>query len=541
MKLQNPLLSVIVSRSGVVAACVAILGCANTPIQPAASKYALAERCLNKARSTSAPTEQRIALYLEAAADCAALLGSGSESARAEKTYDAVATELTVLLNTADGGHWWNHSESVSNGSTLYQLRFAPGIHDQVWAPDYFTSFKPANQVRTSALRKVNVRDGVGGELVGVRQPAQRDPFMGPRGIITSPVTAVLDFRGQNATLSLLDPRIQSTVKVETAVQPLAADFSAPLLYYKRGNELWEGFMGALNVGAYMSKTGLFFAQPYDPDRIPLIFVHGLISTPQMWFRVANQLDADPVVRARYQYWVFGYPTGNPLAYSSLRFREELAKLEQTYPGHRPIVLIGHSMGGLLSQMQVTTVTRADWVRTVGKPAAELLDSVAPDNIIHQALVWDANPHIHRVVFICTPHRGSDMAIQGIGQLAMRLIALPSSLISQVNNEVKGQISAFTGGSKRMPNTIFSLSPKNPTLIVMDKVPITVPYHSIIGDRGKGNSPNSSDGVVPYWSSHMDGAQSQLIVPGPHGSCELPQTIAELDRILLLNLKTPNP
>jgi hypothetical protein len=191
--------------------------------------------------------------------------------------------------------------------------------------------------------------------------------------------------------------------------------------------------------------------------------------------------------------------------------------------------------------MQVTTITRADWVRTVGKPASELLDSVPPDSIIHRGLVFNANPHINRVVFICTPHRGSNMAIGGIGQLGMRLIALPSSLISQVNNEVKGQISAFTGGGKRMPNTIFSLSPKNPTLIVMDKVPITVPYHSIIGDRGKGDSPNSTDGVVPYWSSHLNGAQSELIVPGPHGSCELPQTIAELNRILLLNLGTPNP
>ena len=66
---------------------------------------------------------------------------------------------------------------------------------------------------------------------------------------------------------------------------------------------------------------------------------------------------------------------------------------------------------------------------------------------------------------------------------------------------------------------------------------MSVPYHSIIGDRGKGNCPNCTDGVVAYWSSHLDGAKSELIVPGPHGSCELPQTIAELDRILRLHLK----
>jgi hypothetical protein len=66
---------------------------------------------------------------------------------------------------------------------------------------------------------------------------------------------------------------------------------------------------------------------------------------------------------------------------------------------------------------------------------------------------------------------------------------------------------------------------------------MTAPYHSIIGDRGKGDSPNSTDGPVPYWSSHLAGAQSELIVPGPHGSFELPQTIAELKRILLLHMK----
>jgi len=73
-------------------------------------------------------------------------------------------------------------------------------------------------------------------------------------------------------------------------------------------------------------------------------------------------------------------------------------------------------------------------------------------------------------------------------------------------------------------------------LPVVNSASISVPYHSIIGDRGKGDTPNSTDGVVAYWSSHLDGAKSELIVPGPHGSCELPQTIAELDRILRLNL-----
>jgi hypothetical protein len=60
----------------------------------------------------------------------------------------------------------------------------------------------------------------------------------------------------------------------------------------------------------------------------------------------------------------------------------------------------------------------------------------------------------------------------------------------------------------------------------------SVPYHSIIGDRGKGDAPNSSDGVVPYWSSHLNEARSEKIVPSGHGAHENPEGIAELARIL---------
>jgi len=59
-----------------------------------------------------------------------------------------------------------------------------------------------------------------------------------------------------------------------------------------------------------------------------------------------------------------------------------------------------------------------------------------------------------------------------------------------------------------------------------------IPYHSIIGDRGRGDTPNSSDGVVPYWSSHLDGAESEQIVPSGHPAHRDPQAIAEMVRIL---------
>ena len=87
---------------------------------------------------------------------------------------------------------------------------------------------------------------------------------------------------------------------------------------------------------------------------------------------------------------------------------------------------------------------------------------------------------------------------------------------------------------KRTPNSIDTLSPNDPFVKIMNALPLAkgVPYHSIIGDRGRGDTPNSGDGVVPYWSSHVGGAKSEKIVPADHGANQNPKGIAEAVRIL---------
>src|SRR5438045_8655062 len=87
-----------------------------------------------------------------------------------------------------------------------------------------------------------------------------------------------------------------------------------------------------------------------------------------------------------------------------------------------------------------------------------------------------------------------------------------------------------------MANSVDTLEPNDRFVEAVNKIPITpgIPYHSIMGDRGRGNTPNSSDGVVPYWSSHLDGAQSELIVNSDHGAQYNPEAIREVERILNL-------
>ena len=492
-------------------------------------------KSLREARSPQLSPEARAANYLQAAALSAPELGSGNQTTPGRQTYNAAAAELTTLLRSAEGGRLWNHPLTLTGQETTYRLRIQPASYG-VWSPDYFTSFTEADQIKHKLIKKQLVQDGVGGALVGVRIVNPPDNFAPPKGI-SAPVTATLDFHATDATLALRRPAKQPTASVEGKVRPLAADFSAPLSYYQPPtNLLLVGLMGALRAAHYEKKTGLYFLQPYDPERIPVVFVHGLISTPFNWVQTISGLQADPEIRKRYQFWVFAYPTGNPVLYSALRLREELAKVDKLYPNHKGYVLVGHSMGGLLSQAQVTTITRADWEKTMGALGMQLFATLKPTSLVAKATAFKANARIKRVVFICTPHRGSKMASGGIGSLAIKLISLPTDLATTMKSEIPTEtLRKINNG--RLPNSVSNLAPNAPYLAVLNSQSIQAPYHSIIGNRGKpGPLAESTDGVVPYWSSHLDGAQSEVIVPGPHGACELPQTIAELDRILELHL-----
>jgi hypothetical protein len=141
-------------------------------------------------------------------------------------------------------------------------------------------------------------------------------------------------------------------------------------------------------------------------------------------------------------------------------------------------------------------------------------------------------------IFVSTPHRGSQLALGPLAGFFASLIQLPVSVLlgkrehSEILRSMRDDVrSAFVAPA----NSIRFLRAKSPLLGAILKLPVSrsVPYHSIIGDRGKGNSPESTDGVVPYWSSHLEGADSEKIVPSGHGANENPEGIAEIRRILI--------
>lgn len=514
-----------------------IVGCSPLGLKDTHESHAVALAHLKKSSTQVLSAQERAAHCLTAAQAALRDIDSAEKGASARAIYNKATADLTVLLRSSQNGNLWNRPVTLNAGGTTYQLRFAKATRDGVYNPDHFTSFVPAESVDLKTIESCNRMDGLGGALVGIHKTSPLEPFS-PLVGVTSPVTAVVDFKGQAVTLSLIDPTEKTKSRISGRERTLDANFSAPLAYYPQRNELLEGFMGAMRVQERMNITGLYMLQPYDPDRIPLVFVHGLISTPRMWRNVINELEKDPEIRRRYQCWVFAYPTGNPPLYSAMRLREELAKFHHQHPEAKDAVLVGHSMGGILSRTQITSIQREDWNAIGEEKAKQFFAKVPAGSVIDRSTRFEANPRIDRAIFICSPHRGSEMAISSIGEIGMRLISLPVDLASTVTSTVGDSIALITGDPKRLPNSVSGLSPTNPTYKVLDSTPITAPHHSIIGDRGKGDTPNSSDGVVEYWSSHLTSAKSEKIVPGPHGSCELPETIEELRRILHLHLKS---
>lgn len=408
------------------------------------------------------------------------------------------------------------------------------------WNPALFELI-PADQLDLHG-KYVDVReikDGLGAPLVAKRIADQVHEYA-PTPHFYYAVTAVARFEGSRCVLSLADPLEQETVRLGSHTYPLAADFTAPLammLVEMHPKEL--GLPRLLHPAKFAASTRIARLEPYDPNKTVVLVVHGLMSSPATWFPLINHLRGDEEIRRNYQFWFFSYPSGYPYPYSAAILRRELDEAEKHYPLRSKMVVIGHSMGGCISRLLITDTRRSIWDQMFTVPP-ELME-VTPEHkhIITESAIFASRPEIGRVIFISTPHRGSDLAVNWMARSFNRLVRLPATLLNTGLDEARYKKHA--AGAKhleRFPDSVDTLAPDNDFVRALNTVPInsTIPYHTIAGDRGRGDSPNSSDGVVPYWSSHQQGAKSERIVPSHHGAHQTPEAIAEVDRILKENL-----
>ena len=260
-----------------------------------------------------------------------------------------------------------------------------------------------------------------------------------------------------------------------------------------------------------------------------------------------NELSPEPWFRENYQIWLYNYPTGNPWTFSAMNFREKMreACAFARSKGHdrnlNRMVVVSHSMGGLVTRSSITDPGNAMYDGVFTRPLDELPVSMQTRDLIRQGLLYQPLPEPERVVFLAVPHRGSPMASIAPSQWITRLIRLPKDLTIDLLDRTMlaaGDVLRGDDPTDRFPTSINSLSPHNRSTVSLSNLPLpeNITAHSIIGDRGKGNTPESSDGVVPYWSSHVPQVASEKIVPSNHSVPDCPAAAEELKRILKLHL-----
>jgi pimeloyl-ACP methyl ester carboxylesterase len=316
-----------------------------------------------------------------------------------------------------------------------------------------------------------------------------------------------------------------------TAPSPLAAQATAPAHSPPALKDLFR-----------YEPTGLSLLHPYERGKVPVVLVHGLWASPWSWHRMIEALQADPAMKGGYQFWTYGYSTGDPLPYSAHLFRRDLDEVRQKLdhgksdPAFDRMVVIGHSMGGLLAKMIAVESGDRLWHVVSDRPFAELTGQEDDLKTLRSAFFFGAHPAVRRVVYIATPHRGSRFDEGSIHGLGTRLIRLRDPLRATHDRLVAHNPPSFFREHfrKGLPTSIDELEWGSPILTGLAELshPAALNVHSIIAVRPDSPPEHRTDGLVAYESAHIAGVVSEKIVPGGHLCQDHSEVITEVRRIL---------
>ena len=464
---------------------------------------------------------------------------------------DAVKQVLRISsrLSRRSGRHWTQEVEEAGIGVQGTTAESLPKHLEQLFV---------AEDCDTQSMNHRYRVGGIGVPVVTLRERNERSrnvqEKLYPRRLYRA-ATAVAhlehcETNHPRPVILLHDPTVVSNVSCGGRSWPLAHDLTAPVaLTSDAAPSKYLARLGVLRPEKLQDLAGLYMLDPYQPGKIPVVLIHGLNSSSYTWLNIYNDLHADPAIRERYQFWFAYYPTGQHVLFSSKQVREAMRRTRRdldpmgTDPALNQLVLVGHSMGGLVSRTMIQDSGDRMWNYVFTKPYNQVQMDAESRQLLTNGLFYQPEPYIHRVVFVAAPHRGSKIANQLPGRLA-------SSLIQplRVQKDERSDIIARNGKDVFQPsfrdrpiNSVDNLEWNNPFLQTYVSLPMApgVPYHSIIARKDPSQPlAQSTDGVVPYASSHMHGAVSEKIIENDdHGCLENPQTSRELRRILVLNLE----
>jgi len=486
----------------------------------------------------------RLGGYLDDANTARQRLAADPDDSDAQADYNFAISRITDIIEDADLAPWEKPLSCDSQQGQPWSFSLKPPDPRPEYHPSNF-HFRPSDRYRFGGklIGPRTLKKGLGAPVIVSSKDldfTKYDPFAQGKHVYYG-FTAMIYFKERQAELVVFDPLDTEQVPYEGHTFTLAADFQGPLaLAMVESHPKKEGRSLMFQPTKQENNGRLSRLQVYDPSKIPVIFIHGLGDSQATWTSMIDALRQDSTIRARYQFWVFSYPTGLPYPMPAATLRRQLDLMQERYPKHKDIVIVAHSLGGNLSRLLISDSGMEIWNTYFEKPPEEIPFHDKTRAILKKMLIFKARPDISRVIFASASLRGSEKATNFWGRMGAKLIGDPME-ISEVNKEaISHARPEFREGRSHLPNSVEVLDPGTTFLSVVNNLPIKpeITYNTISGDRGKGGNldhqkPVNTDGIVPYWSSHMDGAETEKIIPSGHWSIQHPDGIAEVKRILL--------
>lgn len=400
---------------------------------------------------------------------------------------------------------------------------------------------------------------GLGVSLVAIRPNTGKgqDNYYPPEGIFRSVTVSLKQLKFTK------ELQIQLTLQghlMQEAAELKFASGSYPLLYDASSSYLWLmqqakladlELPGLFNAELADNKLGIYSVTPLQTNKQPLLMIHGLNSSPLIWYELTMAVLQDEELKQRYQIWHAFYPSGPPPFYNSMRLRKKLDELQAMLKARGgsnqldEIVVVGHSMGGVISKTMVQTTDYLLWDLSFTERPEQLGYAKQELDNIKDIFIFDARPYIDKVVFIDTPHGGSETSESVVAKVASWFINLPKNFTLLMSNFIlKLGADKITlpmreylndGGG---PHSVQVLSPRHPLLQGLNKLEYQRPVYSIVGSNGplscqdEKSCSQISDGVVPFFSAHQSKAVQEIIVPSNHNSYQSPPALEFLLQVL---------
>lgn len=466
-------------------------------------------------------------------------------------------------------------TDSVKIGNSIYNINLD---QYQLLKNKELDRFISSYNLNFSGLRTINRRDGFGSEFVAVFPASEEksnnkyilDPLnasyqtsINPNihkarylsaTIVARPVKAesVDDIiNSPNITVQVMDPYRTENVDIAGKSYPLAANFSAPYGLWLAENNLGAAaYLSLIDREERLTMPHLYMLEPYNPNKKVIVLVHGLASSPEAWIALTNDIMGDSILREHYQVWQVFYSTNMPILESRFQIyallKQAFGGLNPNDPADKDAVLIGHSMGGIISRLLVSNADISQSALSMMSPYQQAKLKKHP--IVSERLKIQPITNFDRAVFMSSPNRGTDFADLWFTRAARKIIKLPGAFLGAVTDTITNQdIDAkdiLTRIDKGLiQNGPSDLSHKSKFMALTEDInpPKGFVFHSIIGNKTNSKDPDvMTDGIVPYKSAHLDGATSEVIIKGGHSIQKTPEAVLELKRILRQHLVDHN-